>query len=85
MNRITISVPDDIAAALAREARRRGLSVSAVARDALGSHLHLVAEPVVKRKLGIIGIGASDGDSNARQLDRALTAEWGDPDFDRGS
>lgn len=76
---------DDIAAALAREARRRGLSVSAVARDVLGSHLHLVTEPVAKRKLSIIGIGASDGDSSARQLDQALAAEWGDPDFDRGS
>lgn len=84
MQRITISVTDEIASALAREARRRGMSASAIARDALGTHLHLVIESGGRRKLGIVGIGASEGDAHARDLDRTLAQEWGDPGFDRG-
>lgn len=39
MTRATLTLPDDLASALKREARRRHTSVSAVAREALSNHL----------------------------------------------
>jgi hypothetical protein len=39
MKRTTISLPDDLAAALEREAARRRTSVSHVAREAIGARL----------------------------------------------
>lgn len=39
MKRTTIMLPDDTAARLAREARRRGVSVAAVVRDAVERHV----------------------------------------------
>jgi len=41
MTRITLSLPDDFASALKREAKRRHTSVSAVAREALAERLRL--------------------------------------------
>ena len=39
MKRTTIMLPDDTAARLTREARRRGVSVPAVVRDAVERHV----------------------------------------------
>jgi len=38
MKRTTVSLPDDLAGALEREARRRNVSASAIPREALTSH-----------------------------------------------
>lgn len=85
MNRITISVTEEIDQAIKREARRQGCSVSAVARVALGNHLHLVVDPNARRKLDIIGIASGDGSGWSERVDEILAEEWGDPDFDRDS
>jgi hypothetical protein len=72
MKRITFSISDDLALALAREAARRTVSVSKVVQDALAAHLgragYLRALPFAK--LG--RSGASDG---ARQMDEARDPE----------
>ncbi len=83
MNRITISVTPEIEQAMRREARRRGSSVSAVARDALGQHLHLVVSPHGNRHVGFAALGNSNEPGAAERVEEILAAEWGDPDFDR--
>ena len=59
MRRTSLSLPDDLAVALEREARRRGTTVSAVARDALASHLGLGQDG--PRPLGFAALGRSTG------------------------
>lgn len=64
MKRTTISLPDELAAALEREAGRRRVSVSQVAREALEARLGWSAS--VPRDLPFAAIGAStDGVSIA--------------------
>lgn len=58
MNRTTLSLPDDLASALKREARRRHTSVSAVAREALADRFGLSG---AKREVPFAGI-VSDAD-----------------------
>lgn len=59
MRRTTISLPDDVAAALAREARRRRVPVSQVAREAIEARLGLAEKG--PRDIPFIGIGDSGG------------------------
>lgn len=60
MVRTIIQLPEDQAAALAREARRRGVSKAAVVREALDSLLiQRGGDAVVERALGAAGSGAS--------------------------
>jgi hypothetical protein len=74
MKRTTISMPDDLAAAVAREAQRRRLSVSEVAREALASHLGLSGE--TPRELPFAALGASGHRTTAHDFEEALDAEW---------
>ena len=74
MKRTTISLPDDLAAALEREARRRRLSVSQVAREALEQRVGRGA--MVKRELAIAGLGRSGHRTTARDAEELLAAEW---------
>jgi hypothetical protein len=71
MKRITISVPEDLAAALVRESRRRQESVSATARRALLAHL--AADP---RGLAIVALGRSGHVHTARDSESILAEEW---------
>jgi hypothetical protein len=75
MKRTTLSLPDDMADALAREAHRRRTSASAIARDALATHLHLV--PTEARPLPFAGIGRSGQRHTARDAEEILAREWG--------
>ncbi|MGC2374397.1 MAG: CopG family transcriptional regulator [Solirubrobacteraceae bacterium] len=76
MRRTTLSLPDDMAEALAREARRRSTSASAVARDALAKHLHLV--PGDTRPLSFAALGHSGHRTTAREMEELLAREWDD-------
>jgi hypothetical protein len=70
MNRTTLSLPDDLASALKREARRRHTSVSAIAREALAEHLGLGAG---KREVPFAGIVSdSDPDHAAARMEDSL-------------
>ena len=71
MKRITISVPEDLAAALAREARRRQESVSATARRALRAHLSAATTG-----LAIVALGRSGHANTARDSESILAEEW---------
>ncbi len=76
MKRTTLSLPDDLAQALNREAKRRSTSASAVARDALAEHLHLV--PGNARPLPFAALGRSGHKTTARDMEQLLEREWDD-------
>ncbi len=69
MTRTTLSLPDDLAFALKREARRRHTSVSAVAREALTERFGL---GVGKREVPFAALGRSTDGRIARESDQVL-------------
>jgi Arc/MetJ-type ribon-helix-helix transcriptional regulator len=74
MKRTTVTLTDELAVAVDREARRRRLSVSEILREALGAHLGLAgAEP---RHLPFAALGASGTRTTARELEEILADEW---------
>jgi predicted transcriptional regulator len=74
MKRTTVSLPDDLAQALEREARRQHSSASAIARTALAQHLKVdQSEP---RPLGFADVGRSGHRSTARDMEQLLEQEW---------
>jgi hypothetical protein len=77
MQRTTVSLPDDVAAALAREARRRNVSASAIARDALAKHLRIA--PDTARDVRFASVGRSGRRRIARDMERLIEREWDEP------
>lgn len=81
MNRITISLPEETAAALRREAHRRRLPVSQIAREAIEAR---VKKPAGKRKLSFIGIIKDAPPDLSENFDEYLAAARdADPRYDR--
>lgn len=76
MTRTTISLPDDLATALDREAHRRRRSRSEIVREALRAHLRL--ETVGRRVLPFAAVGSSGGGRGAAELDELLAETWAD-------
>lgn len=81
MKRTTISLPDDLAAALEREARRCGQPVSQIAREAIETRLGLSKK--APKKLSFIGIVDSGYTTISRDMEDILREEWGQLDRDR--
>jgi predicted transcriptional regulator len=77
MKRTTISLPDELAAAVDRAARRRRVPVSALARDALAAYLGFDQDGE-KRELPFASVGASGERDTARRLEDLLAQEWGE-------
>lgn len=80
MKRTTISLPDDLAAALDREARRRRIPVSQVAREAL--EVRLGVGQSERRQIPFAALGRSGHHTTARDAEEILAADWSD-DRDR--
>jgi Arc/MetJ-type ribon-helix-helix transcriptional regulator len=82
VKRTTITLPDDLAAALERETRRRHTSASAVVREALTRYLGLSVdgEP---RKLPFASLGRSGHHDTAENAEEILAGEWVDDLRDR--
>jgi Arc/MetJ-type ribon-helix-helix transcriptional regulator len=74
MRRTTISLPEDLAQEIEREAQRRRVSLSEVARDALREHL----DGQTAGGLPFVGIGRSGTADTARRAEEILAHEWGD-------
>jgi metal-responsive CopG/Arc/MetJ family transcriptional regulator len=74
MKRTTISLPDDLAATVEREAHRLHSSVSEIVRTALAAHFH-VDQP---RRLPFESLGASGHRNTARDMEEILAREWAD-------
>lgn len=79
MHRLTIRLPEEMAESLAREARVREVSVSAVAREAIGSHLRRAAASDARRALPFAALGASDETDVASRIETILASEWNRP------
>lgn len=73
MKRTTISLPDELAAALAREARRRRLPVSQIVREGVEAHLGRRGT----RRIPFAAIGHSGHRDTSMNVDAILEAEWG--------
>jgi hypothetical protein len=74
VTRTTISLPDDVATLLAREARRRETSVSARVCSAIEAFLGTGGG---RRELPFAALGRGGRRHTARDAERILTAEWG--------
>jgi predicted transcriptional regulator len=74
MKRTTVSLPDDLAGALEREARRRRVSVSQVTREALEVRLGMDGGP--RRTIPFAALGRSGHHSTAREVDAILHDDW---------
>jgi ribbon-helix-helix CopG family protein len=74
MRRTTISLPEEIAELLGREAKRRGQSVSEIVRSALLEHFAIAGG---KKKLPFVGLGRSGRKNTARNAEAILAKEWG--------
>lgn len=81
MKRITISVPDEVAAAIDREAKRRRLPVSRVIRDRLAGGSE--AEQG-RRSIPFAAIGRSGHKDTARNVD-VILQEWAQDKSSAGS
>lgn len=71
MERITISLPDEVAARLRREARRRRIPISQLVRDTLDAKAGSGT-----RSLGFVAIGRSGKRDTSRRVDEILAREW---------
>jgi predicted transcriptional regulator len=74
MKRTTVSLSDDIADALEREARRRHSSASEITREALARHLGLTADG--PRTLPFAAIGRSGHRNTGRDMEELIEKEW---------
>jgi metal-responsive CopG/Arc/MetJ family transcriptional regulator len=74
MKRTTVTLPDDLAQALDREAQRRRVSVSEVVRQAL--MVRLGVGPGGRRGLSFAAVGRSGYRHTARDLEDVLAQEW---------
>jgi metal-responsive CopG/Arc/MetJ family transcriptional regulator len=80
MKRTTISLPDDLAQALEREARRHSVSIAEVARGALSSHFGLSTDE--PRHIPFAALGRSAHSDTAERIEELVSEEW-HPDRDR--
>ena len=74
MKRTTVTLSDQLATAVSREARRRHVSVSEVTREALAAHLGLLDGGT--RQLPFAALGSSGHRTTARDFEDVLAAEW---------
>jgi len=74
MKRLTISLPDELAALVAREAQRSNASVSEVVRRALAADLGVASDSA--KRLPFAGLGRSGQAHTARDAEKILSREW---------
>jgi predicted transcriptional regulator len=74
MKRRTISLPDEVAAHLEREAERRRVPVSQFVREAIEVYLH---RPRDRRIIRFAGLGDSGHGALSEDVEEILRDEWG--------
>lgn len=74
MQRTTVKLPDDLDARLRHEAERRGVTVSALTREAIEA---LLASPPGRRRLHAAGLGASGRRDISERIEEILACEVG--------
>jgi predicted transcriptional regulator len=73
MKRTTVKLPDDLDARLRLEARRRGLTLSELTREAIETHLGGRR----RRRLLAAGVGRSGRSDISERIEELLREEWG--------
>ncbi len=76
MKRITISLPDDLAARVERAARRDRTSVSDVVRRSLAAQLG-ASSTDGKRRLAFAALGRGGSATLSEDIEDILREEWG--------
>jgi predicted transcriptional regulator len=74
MQRTTVKLPDELDPRLRHEAQRRGVTVSAVTREAIEAYL---GGPRKRRKLVAAGAGASGQGDVSERIEEILANEVG--------
>jgi len=74
VKRTSISLPNELALTLDREARRRGVSISEVARNALAAHFELDGSG--PRAVPFAGVVDLDEVPWGSEIDTALRTSW---------
>ena len=72
MKRTTVKLPDQLDARLRLEARRRGLTISQLTREAIESHLGQQQ----RRRLLAAGAGRSRRSDVSERIEEILREEW---------
>jgi hypothetical protein len=75
MKRTTISLPDEVAVLLEREAHRQRTSISEITRQALVKYLGLGSDQ--PRHIPFAALGNSGHPDTARNIEQILSEEWG--------
>jgi Arc/MetJ-type ribon-helix-helix transcriptional regulator len=74
MKRTTVSLPDDLAWLLEREAKRHDTSASEIVRQALTHHFGI--KPEGTRRLPFANLGHYEGPRRAADMEQILRDEW---------
>jgi hypothetical protein len=73
---VSVTIPDDLAARLAEEARRRRVTTDELAATLLAKDLQTPPEAPDRPLLrSLIGMGASDGSRSAADIEDVMAAE----------
>lgn len=73
MKRTTIKLPDELDVSLRLEARRRGMTISELTREAIEMHLAQSG----RRRLLAAGAGRSGRRDVSERIEEILREEWG--------
>ncbi len=76
-----MKLPDELDARLRHEARRRGITVSELTREAIETHLGMTA----RRRLASTATGRSGERDVSERIEEILRAEWGEGERSRSS
>lgn len=71
MKRTTVVLPDDLAALIERERRRRGVSTAGIIREALDAYFTRDVRP-----LPFVALGGSGYHDTAERMEELLDHEW---------
>lgn len=73
MKRTTVKLPDEVDVRLRLEAKRRGMTISELTRQAIETHLGRRSE----RRLLAAGAGRSGQSDVSERIEEILSEEWG--------
>ena len=77
MKRTTIKLPDELDSQLRREAKRRGVTISELTREAVATHLGVDDPNRPPRRFLAAGAMNSGEPDLAHRIEEILAEEWG--------